>query len=179
MAFAELETKRLRLIELKKKHAPELFEILSIEKVTRFYGTDPFVSENDAVKLIEMFQNNYSEQRGIRWGLELKENGKLMGTAGLNACSFKHKRAEVGYEIHPNYWRKGYANEAIKEILDYSIVTLGFSRIGAIVYPENKPSWQLLEKLGFKREGLLRSYMFQNQKSQDVFGYSILALEWK
>lgn len=179
MAFAELETKRLRLIELGKKHAPELFEILSIEKVTRYYGTDPFVSQKDAVKLIELFQKNFSEQRGIRWGLVLKDNGKLIGTAGLNACSFKHRRAEVGYEIHPDYWRKGYAIEAIKEILDYSFDTLDFSRIGAIVYPENKPSWQLLEKLGFNREGLLRSYMFQNQKSEDVFVYSILALEWK
>jgi ribosomal-protein-alanine N-acetyltransferase len=69
--------------------------------------------------------------------------------------------------------------EAIKEILDYSFDTLDLSRIGAIVYPENEPSWQLLEKLGFNREGLLRSYMFQNQKSEDVFIYSILALEWK
>ncbi|WP_373290699.1 GNAT family N-acetyltransferase [Oceanobacillus neutriphilus] len=48
-----------------------------------------------------------------------------------------------------------------------------------MTYPENKASNQLLEKLGFQKEGLLRSYINRPEHSQDTCIYSILKEEWK
>ena len=66
------------------------------------------------------------------------------------------------YELHPFYWRKDYALEAVKEILVYSFSTLGLFRIGAAMCQDNKASILLLEKSGFKKEGMLRGYLHQH-----------------
>ncbi|AFZ90839.1 ribosomal-protein-alanine acetyltransferase [Bacillus velezensis AS43.3] len=67
----------------------------------------------------------------------------------------KHKRAEDGYEIHPKYWRNGYAFEALENVLSFGFEKLGLHRIGAVVFIENAASHQLLIKAGFQSEGIL------------------------
>jgi [ribosomal protein S5]-alanine N-acetyltransferase len=177
--FPTLETERLKLIEITPIHALSLFEILSLDEVTRYYGTDTFTSIEEAKKLIDMFQKNFYEKRSIRWGIVLKENNKFIGTLGLNGLQLKNKKAEIGYEIHPSYWRKGYTFEAIKEVLRYSYLELELNRIGAVVYLENEASSNLLEKLGFKKEGELRDYLFQNNSYHTTSMFSLLKREWE
>ncbi|WP_143522615.1 GNAT family N-acetyltransferase, partial [Pseudomonas sp. 2822-17] len=77
------------------------------------------------------------------------------------------RRAEIGYEIHPDFWRKGYTSEAVKEVISYGFEGLDLNRIGAVVFIENQASNQLLSKMGFQREGILRDYMYQYGKSFD------------
>jgi ribosomal-protein-alanine N-acetyltransferase len=177
--FPILTSKRLKLIELTHKHADSLFEILSLEEVTKYYGTDPFTLPAEASRLIDLFHKNFIEQRGIRWGIKLKENQRIIGTLGLNGLQLKNKRAEIGYELHPAYWRNGFAQEAITEVLDFSFRQLDLYRVGAVVYPENTGSLNLLKKFGFKEEGLLRGYIRQNNQPHDTYVLSLLKPEWE
>ncbi|MDF2787095.1 MAG: acetyltransferase [Neobacillus sp.] len=179
MLFPTLETKRLKLIEITPIYAESIFKILSLEEVTRYYGTDTFTSIEEAKKLIDMFQKNFYEKRSMRWGIVLKKNNKFIGTLGLNGLQLKNKKAEIGYEIHPSYWRKGYTSEAINEVLRYSYLELELNRIGAVVYLENEASSNLLEKLGFKKEGVLRDYLFQNNSYHTTSMFSLLKREWE
>ena len=178
MNFPSLETDRLNLVEITQTHAESIFGILSLDEVTKFYGTDRFTSIDDAKKLIEVFQKNFYEKRAIRWGIIIKENNKFIGTLGLNSLQLKNKKAEIGYEIHPSYWRKGYTSEAIKEVLHYSFQELDLNRIGAVVFLENQASINLLEKLGFSKEGVLRDYLFQNNTFHTTNILSLLMHEW-
>lgn len=178
MRFPILETKRLKLIEITHQHLDSIFSILSLEEVTKYYGTDPFILPAEATKLIDMYHKNFHEKRGIRWGIKLKENQKIIGTIGLNALQLNNKRAEIGYELHPSYWRNGFATEALKEVLNFSFEQLDLHRVGAVVYPENKVSLNLLKKLGFTNEGLLRDYIYQNKQSHDTYVLSLLKHEW-
>ncbi|WP_462409312.1 GNAT family N-acetyltransferase [Neobacillus sp. Marseille-QA0830] len=179
MHFPTLETERLKLIELTHRHVDSIFEILSFEQVTQYYGTERFVLQAEAAKLIDMFRKNYVEKRGIRWGIKLKENQRIIGSLGLNALQLKNKRAEIGYELHPAYWRNGYTSEAIEKVLRYSFEELDLYRIGAVVYPENIPSLHLLQKLGFTKEGLLRGYFKQQDQFHDTYVLSLLKPEWE
>ncbi|MDR7076241.1 ribosomal-protein-alanine N-acetyltransferase [Neobacillus niacini] len=178
MKFSSLETERLKLIKITQTHAESIFGILSLDEVTKFYGTDRFTSIEDAKKLIEVFQKNFYEKRAIRWGMVLKENNKLIGTLGLNGLQLKNKKAEIGYELHPSYWRMGYTSEAIKEVLRYTYLNLELHRIGAVVYLENQASINLLEKLGFSKEGVLRDYLYQNNRYHTTHMLSLLKDEW-
>ncbi|MFK9094996.1 GNAT family N-acetyltransferase [Bacillus salipaludis] len=178
MTFPILETKRLKLIEITHQHVDPLYEILSLEEVTQFYGTNRFTLQVEASRLIDMIHKNFLEKRGIRWGIKLKENQKIIGTVGLNALHLKNKRAEIGYELHPSFWRTGYVTEAIKEVLRFSFDQLDLYRVGAVVYPENEASINLLMKLGFTKEGLLRGYIHQNEQFHDTYVLSILQPEW-
>lgn len=172
--FPNLETERLILRELTQEDAERVFKCFSNEKVTRYYGQEPFKEIQQAENLVTLFLKNFAEKRGIRWGIERKETKGIIGTIGFNAWSPVHRRAEIGYEIHPDYWRKGYTQEALTEIVSYGFEHMGLTRIGAVVYLENEASNKLLSKAGFQKEGILRDYMYQNGLAHDTFVYSIL-----
>ncbi|OIK05395.1 GNAT family N-acetyltransferase [Bacillus sp. MUM 116] len=172
--FPTLETDRLVLRELTNEDAEGIFACFSNDDVTRFYGLETLKSIEEAEKFVDFFSKNYSEKRGIRWGIERKGTKGIIGTIGFNAWSPKHKRAEIGYEIHPEQWRKGYTSEAVSKVLSYGYDVMGLTRIGAVVFIENEASNKLLEKVGFQKEGILRDYMYQDGKAYDTYVYSLL-----
>ncbi|WP_018780443.1 GNAT family N-acetyltransferase [Bacillus sp. 95MFCvi2.1] len=174
MAFPVLETERLRLVEIDQFYCQKIYEIFSLEEVTRYYGMNSFTEFGQASRMIESFSKNFFEKRAIRWGIVLKETGILIGTIGLNNLQLWSKRSEIGYDLHPSYWRKGYATEAVQKIITYSFQELGIFRIGAITYPENVASCKMLSKIGFQKEGLLRGYIHQGDQQRDVYIYSII-----
>lgn len=178
MGFPELNTNRLKLVEVREEHVESFFKIMSNDDVTRYYGMESLKNIDEALKIIESFRCTYETKRGIRWGIILKETDEFVGTVGLNNLSTWSKKAEIGFELHPFYWKRGITSEAVKEVLRYSFADLHLFRIGAVTYPQNKPSIQLLERLSFKKEGLLRGYLYQNDQSHDALIFSVLRTEW-
>lgn len=172
--FPTLETDRLLLRELTNEDAEGVFACFSNEDVTRFYGQETLKSIEEAKKIVDFFSKSYIEKRGIRWGIERKETKGIIGTIGFNNWLSKHKRAEIGYEIHPQQWRKGYTSEAVSEVLSYGFDAMGLTRIGAVVFIENEASNKLLKKVGFQKEGVLRNYMYQDGKAYDTNIYSLI-----
>lgn len=172
--FPTLETDRLILREMSKEDAEGIFACFSNEDVTRYYGQETLEKIEQAEKIVDFFSKSYSEKRGIRWGIERKGTKGIIGTIGFNAWLPKHKRAEIGYELHPDYWRNGYTLEAVLKVISYGFEKLDLTRIGAVVFIENKASNNLLEKVGFQKEGVLRDYMYQNGKAYDTYVYSLL-----
>lgn len=178
MLFPNLETKRLALRELSKTDISQLFTIFSDIEAMRFYGQEVFTDLHEAEALLAFFTKSFEEKRGLRWGIELKQQRVLIGTVGFNMWSPKHKRAEIGYEIHPDHWKKGYASEAVAEILSYGFESMELKRVGAVVFTENEASSKLLLEKGFSKEGVLRDYMYQGGQSHDTNVYSLLKSEF-
>lgn len=174
MDFPQLFTERLNLIQILDFHVSSFYDIMSRDEVTKYYGMDRLTSIDQASNSIEWFHNAFENKRGIRWGIELKETGEFIGTLGLNNLNLGSKRAEIGYELHPSYWNKGITSEAVKEVLRYSFEKFALYRIGAVTYPQNKPSIFVLQKLGFIQEGMLRGYLYQNNQSHDALIFSLL-----
>ncbi|PWW28876.1 ribosomal-protein-alanine N-acetyltransferase [Cytobacillus oceanisediminis] len=172
--FPTLETERLVLREISKDDANGIFSCFSNENVTQYYGQETLENIEQAEAFVDFFANSYKEKRGIRWGIEIKGNQGIIGTIGFNAWSPKHKRAEIGYEIHPEQWRKGYTLEAVSKVIQFGFDGLGLTRIGAVVFINNEASNNLLTKVGFQKEGVLREYMYQNGEVYDTYVYSIL-----
>ncbi|MDU3804493.1 GNAT family N-acetyltransferase [Paraclostridium bifermentans] len=172
--FPIIETDRLILRELKTTDINDLFEILSSESVTKYYGKYPMENLSEAEDLILKFHKAFYEQKSIRWGIELKEPNRIIGTCGFHCWNKNHFRAEVGYELGEAFWNKGYATEAISSILIYGFEFMDLKRIEAIVYPENNPSEKLLLNLGFEHEGLLKKYANFRDRQQDLNIFAIL-----
>ncbi|MFP7474137.1 GNAT family protein [Niallia taxi] len=172
--FPELETDRLLLREIEEKDVKAIYRILSRPDVTVHYGQEPFTTIEEARSLLAIFNMNYSMQKGIRWGMVEKDSGAFIGTIGYHAWHQKHKRAEIGYELHPDFWKKGYGMEAISEVISYGFSALQLNRISAIVYPENNSSQKMLERAGFHKEGTLAKYMVQNEHIYDCLMYCLL-----
>ncbi|SDQ57207.1 GNAT family N-acetyltransferase [Virgibacillus salinus] len=169
-----LETERLVLREISKDDAEGIFACFSNGNVTRHYGQETLKNIEQAEAFVDFFAKSYKEKRGIRWGIEIKGTQGIIGTIGFNAWSPKHKRAEIGYEVHSKQWRKGYTFEAISKVIEYGFGEFGLTRIGAVVFIDNEASNKLLTKLGFLKEGVLRDYMYQNGEAYDTYVYSLL-----
>ncbi|WP_332645636.1 GNAT family N-acetyltransferase [Lysinibacillus sp. 54212] len=172
--FPILETERLLLREITEHDTQVIFNLFSNDAITRFYGQDNLTLIEQAEQFVHFFAKSYKEKRGMRWGIELKGQKGIIGTIGYNHYSPKHKRAEIGYELHPDYWGYGYAKEAVLKAISYGFSELGLTRIGAIVFLENDSSNHLLKSIGFQQEGILKAYMYQNGQAYDTYIYSLL-----
>jgi len=179
MEFPVLETERIELVQIGKQYAAPFLDIMSRDNVTKYYGMDSLVNPEEAERIIDSFQTTFELNRGIRWGIVLKENGRFAGTIGLNNLNLRGKKAEVGYELHPDYWGKGLVREASAAVLEYAFTKLDLFRIGAVTFPENTVSSGLLKKLGFTEEGRLRGYLYQRHQSHDALVFSLLKPEWQ
>lgn len=175
MEFPVLETDRLILREIKEEDTEDLFINFSNAEIMKHYGSELLGNIEEARGLVRSFQIGFIENKGIRWGIQLKNKKGLIGTVGFHAVSLKHRRAEIGYELNQKYWGQGLAKEAIVKAVEYGLKEMELNRIGAVVFLENKNSNELLLKLGFQKEGILRNYMVQSGVSYDTNVYSLLA----
>ena len=177
--FPELETKQLILRKIVENDAGEILECFSNEEVLRYYGQKSLESIDQVKEIIKNFSKGYEEKRLIKWGIQLKGKEKLIGIIGFQEWYSEHRKANVSYALFPEHWKKGYATEAVHEAISYGFNELQLNRIGAIVFTQNSGSIALLSKLGFKKEGTLREYMFQNGLPFDTYVYSLLRGEAK
>lgn len=104
--------------------------------------------------------------------------GMLIGTCGLVRLDFLNKRAELGYWIRTTQTRKGYATQASKLALKFAFDVLHLNRIEIIIDTTNMNSQKVAEKLGAKKEGLLRQRLNVHDAFRDVYLYSILAEDY-
>ena len=86
---------------------------------------------------------------------------------------------EIGYSLVPSERGKGYCSEAVKIMVDYLFLSRELVRIQATTDVNNLASQRVLEKAGFKKEGVIRKSAFIRGKWRDGCLFSILREEWK
>jgi [ribosomal protein S5]-alanine N-acetyltransferase len=172
--FPVIETSRLVLRQVTNEDANDILRYLSDEEVMKYYGLEPFKSINDVLEEISWYQSIQHNKTGMRWGITLKEQGLVIGSCGFHNGVSQHFRTEIGFELSREHWGKGIAHEAVEAIISYGYENMNVQRIEALIEPPNLASQKLVEKLGFVREGLLRSYEFTGGKFDDLYMYSLL-----
>ncbi len=111
--FPILETDRLRLRQITKEDAPNIFNYFSDDLVTRYFGLENFTQVEEAEKIIEAFNMGFEKKQAIRWGIAHLDTNELIGSIGFHNLSSANSRVEIGYEITRNEWNNGYATEAL------------------------------------------------------------------
>jgi len=84
----------------------------------------------------------------------------------------------IGYAVLPDERGKGYGSEAIEIIVDHLFLAKNIVRIQAETNPQNAASQRVLEKAGFKKEGIIRKSFFSRGVWRDTALFSILREEW-
>lgn len=177
--FPLLETERLVLRQLKTEDSKDLFHYFSKDEVTKYYDLECFDVIGQAEELIKTWNNRYQEQKGIRWGITIKSEDRVIGTCGFHNWSTEHYKAEIGYELTPEYWRQGIMTEVLNEIVQYGFKALGLNRIEAFIDPDNISSKKLLEKAGLQEEGYLKDYFYEKNKFVNAVIFAILKREYR
>ena len=129
-------------------------------------------SEMEAESEIHYCRNLFKAGRGIYWTIARKSDNRMVGAIGLYTNNFHH-RAEISYDLAPEYWGKGIMAMAVRAVCQIAFDG-DFQRIEAVTMPENTASIQLLLKCGFTHEGLMKKYKQYNNQSHDIEMFSLI-----
>lgn len=173
--FPLITSKRLILRKITDSDVHEIFFLRSDEEVMRYIDKAPAESLEDAYDFIKKIAGLEKNTDAITWAITLKDDPKLIGTICLWNIQKEHYRAEVGYNLHPDYWGKGIMQEAMPEVLSYGFEVMNLHSIEANVNPENLASIRLLKRNKFIREAYYRENYYFNGKFLDTAIYSLLA----
>lgn len=177
-SFPVINLGKYVLRELRATDAQDFLAYMKDEKVYEFIG-DNYVPKNitEAEAEIKYWADLFKSTRSIFWGIALKSNDSLIGSCGFNVWNHMDGRVEISYDLSRKFWNQGIMTQAIKAISDYAFCNMKVNRVQATVCIENTASIKLLEKVGFKREGLLREFAVLRGKIHDSYMYSYLSKE--
>ncbi|MBN8621430.1 MAG: GNAT family N-acetyltransferase [Anaerolineae bacterium] len=176
--FPVLETERLVLRELVETDAQALFEYFREPEYTRFVSFDIHTSIEQTRDFINFMTTIYQQKDSIRWGIELKSDKHLIGTAGLHFWKRNIRCAEVGYHIGQSYWRQGFATEVLEALVGFGFQHMNLNRIEGRHNAGNDASGRVMQKIGFQKEGIWRQREIKFGQFVDVVQFSLLREEY-
>jgi ribosomal-protein-alanine N-acetyltransferase len=148
--FPVLKTQRLTLRQLVSSDENEIFALRSNDNVNKYLGRQPSKSIDDARNFIRNINENIQRNESVYWAITLNGTDKLIGTICLFDFSDENQKAEIGFELLPDFQGKGIMQEATVKVIDYALQHIGVNSIEAYSHSENKSSARLLEKSNFR-----------------------------
>lgn len=171
--FPELDLGDIVLREIQDSDAIDYYNYMNNDQMDGFLTKENRpASEEKALEELKYWGSLFKTKRSIYWCISLKSNGQMIGTAGFNNIIFSHDRAEISYDLDPNYWGMGMMIKSIKGILKYADYGLALRRIQATVITDNERSIKLLGRCGFSQEGVLKKYEIVDGEHKDYFMYA-------
>jgi ribosomal-protein-alanine N-acetyltransferase len=169
-----LQTPRLTLRPMTMEDAGHLHAIMSDAEVMAFWD----VSEIEDIELTTAILQSQIDQMKARksfyWAMERTDDNTFVGCCDLSDIDRWHHRGEVGFIVAKSYWGDGYAQEAMAAVVDHAAQALKLRRLTARTHLGNIRSVRLLEKLGFRHEGLLRGYVDRDGERRDCLLFGLL-----
>jgi ribosomal-protein-alanine N-acetyltransferase len=171
-----IRTRRLILRPWSPSDTADVFAYAADEEWGRYLPVPSPYSEADAERFVAG-QMSLDRQEEFGWAIE--HDARVIG--GINLRLFSEGLiAEVDYAIARPFWGRGLATEAALAIVDSAFRDFQkLTRVRSMVDARNLASARVLEKLGMKREGLLRSNRFERGEAVDELWYGILRREWE
>jgi len=173
-----ISTTRLKIRPFAARDAADLHAYLADPATYRFEPGDP-------VTLAEAEEMAHERTGGTEfWAVELMAEGRMIGHLYFAQVEPTELRTwTLGYIMNPAFQRRGYATEAAVALLRWAFAARPIHRVVAMCNPDNPASWRLLERVGFRREGLLRRNVFFRRGADgaeawtDTLVYAMLADE--
>jgi [ribosomal protein S5]-alanine N-acetyltransferase len=167
-----LETLRVMLRRAHPEDAPAIFEYARDPAVTRLMNWRTHTEVSQAADFIETCEKGWTHGTEFTWLITIKPDGLPVGAV---SCFPDGHRAEIGYVLNRQYWRKGYATEAARRIMEWLFDEDAVWRVWASCDVDNLVSARVLEKIGMTREGKLRRLVIRpniGPEPRDSFIYA-------
>ncbi|KAJ5075165.1 putative gnat family [Anaeramoeba ignava] len=171
----ELTTERLVLRPLRLSDAKILADHLQDPRIgnNAWHLEEPFTEQHMA-EFIER------EKADMNW-LFLAITTKNDDAIGVFDAFFyaENKVAEIGYWLGSKFWGKGYATEAAEGFINYVFNDMKLNKLEATVFPSNRASTHVLEKLGMVQEGYRKNHIFHSGEFFDIIEFGLLRSEYE
>ena len=177
MKTETLITERLVLRPVVREDAPMIEKYVSDCRIANKTLLIPHPYPEGAAA-IWIDENLTKPSPGVLFALTLKLGGDLVGVMALRVCDDK-LRAETGFWLAPLFWGNGLCTEALQAVVDYGFRELDLQRIYAGHFLENPASGRVQQKVGMKKEGVLRMGAFRFGEPKDLVMYAITRPDWE
>ena len=160
----------VRLRDYEITDAPRLVELANNERVSRYLiYTFPFpYTLRDA----EWWIAKGSRQGGAQAKV-IEHNGVFIGTVGIKPQSgWRDHIAEIGYWLGEEFWGRGLASEALKQMTERAFTVGAYRKLIAPVLAPNSASMKVLQKNGYELEGVLRREVVKNGQTYDIHHFA-------
>lgn len=176
-----VHTERLIIRPAVPEDADAAFAFRSLDSVAEWIGRAQTSREAHA----EWF----AEPANLACTLVLEKDGEVIGDLYFwvnDAWAQKEvedlakaAQAEIGWTLHPDHHGQGLATEAAVKLLEICFTGFGLRRVVAECFAENSASWQLMERIGMRREAYSRKDSLHRSRGWlDGMTYALLADEW-
>lgn len=176
-----LHTKRLLIRNFTKADVEAFVKYRNDPSVAKYQGWSLPYSEEKAQAFIDEMKDIHAPKQGqwLQLALELKESNTMIGDVAFCIKDDDIRQAVIGFTIASNYWKLGFATEALTSLIDYLFEDIQLHRIVADCDVENIGSWKTLEKIGFRREAHFVESLFIDGAYASEYHYGLLQSEWR
>ncbi len=163
-----IKSKNFILRPFKKSDAKSLTENINNKKIYRNTARIPYpYTLKHANKWLEKTIKENRKKKPAKINFAIDINGEVIGSINFN--KIEGHRAELNYWLAEKYWNRGIMTKAIKLMTVFGFNRKGLKRIYARVYSFNKASHRVLEKSGYKLEGILKKEGKKDNKFIDAY----------
>ncbi|MFH0868271.1 MAG: GNAT family protein [Candidatus Woesearchaeota archaeon] len=164
-----IKSKKFILRPYRKGDEESLIKNINDKVIYRYTCNIPYpYKQKDAKQWIARCKKRNKKKTEINFAIDI--NRKVVGGAGF--LNIENHKAEIGYWLGKKYWGKGIVTEAVKLVTNFGFKKLHLKRIYATVFLKNKASARVLEKNGYKREGIMRKFHLKDGKFLDAILYA-------
>lgn len=158
--------------------ATALYRLASDPEVTKWFSWGPYQETAEARAYIDRLPDQ--RERGTQLDLlQVHRDLGPVGITGLSEFSYRDRRAMVGTWFGKQAWGIGANLEGKALMAHLAFELLGLARLGAYANTENERSQRALEKVGFRKEGVLRGWHRHGDRQLDVAVYGMLEDDWR
>jgi [ribosomal protein S5]-alanine N-acetyltransferase len=172
-------TNSLSLREFETDDAQDVYRFASDPEVLTFSPWGMSSLESTKIWTEEMIRfKNETPRLTFEFAICEKTDKKVIGTCRLGIKNTETREGYIGFTLSKDKWRRGYATEVARALLEYGFGRLDLHRIYATSAPLNAASHRVLEKSGLVREGLLRKNVLLRGAWRDSVLFAILEEDW-
>lgn len=173
-AIPTLETDRLILRPCELSDSDRIEELANDPRILSVTQLPSPYDKADIDHWIEQCEAMYEKRYEAFWGVAEKSSGQLIGVISLTDI-FQNHQAELGFWLGVNYWGKGYAKEAAREVIRFAFAKpLNLLRVHAFHMSRNGAAGAVLQGIGMSFEGRCPKHLMKNGVPEDIDLWGVL-----
>ena len=177
--FPVLATPRLMVRPLERSDTLAIQKAASVREIadTMISLPHPY-PVGEARRYVARQQSEREAGRAVTFTIEQKAEGLFCGLVEVRDIDHEHLQGELSFWLAVEAWGQGYMSEVVQAVVRYTFESLALNRLFAYHMLRNPASGRVLEKNGFKQEGLLRQRVKKWERFEDVALWALLRQEW-
>ena len=129
------------------------------------------------IRFAEACALDWDQGKAVRFSIREKATRKFLGVVGLESAAHLHRAVELGYWLRSDAQKRGFMAESVRFALDFSFRHMGVHRIRVAAATDNHASLSVIQRAGFRFEGIARQAEWCNDRWLDHAVFALLSTD--